>query len=220
MLYLGLKVKARVPNLSPHSSDPMGEIQYSATCSFLTLARCHHGLPWHQVLATAMLDHLTLNLCPHSYPGLPRGEGVRCFTHSDLFNPCPLQGILLSWPFYKWREWSTESLRLFPKSHSKLEVELGFKPCSTSVGCHFKDFAIKKLCKHEQIVKSVWQRGKRTRGRGREISSRERISVYKEARVRRDYESNQISSRALVTNACNLSYLGVWDQKNCSSRLA
>jgi hypothetical protein len=56
--------------------------------------------PWTsltQDLAPALMDLLALSLGPHSHLGLPSGEGMRCFTPSDLFTPHPLQVILLSY---------------------------------------------------------------------------------------------------------------------------
>jgi hypothetical protein len=50
---------------------------------------------------------------------------------------------------------------------------------------------------------------KRARGRGRKTSSRERVSVDEEARIRRSYDSNQISRWVLAAQGCNPSYLGV-----------
>jgi hypothetical protein len=58
------------------------------------------------------------------------------------------------------------------------------------------------------------QRGKEGRGRGRKISSRESVSVDEEARVRRGYESNQISSGALVAHYCNPTYIGGKDKED------
>jgi hypothetical protein len=40
------------------------------------------------------------------------------------------------------------------------------------------------------------------------MRSRERVSMDEEARVRRDYESNWISSQTLVAHAYNPNYIG------------
>jgi hypothetical protein len=80
----GSKVKDSGPSLSLNSCDPIGGVPQRTTSWFLTLTRCHHGLPWHQDLAPAMLEHLALNLGLHSHPGLPGGGIYEVLLHTVI----------------------------------------------------------------------------------------------------------------------------------------
>jgi hypothetical protein len=57
-------------------------------------------------------------------------------------------------------------LRVFPRSHSKIEVESGIKPGSTSVACYFSHFTVRKRYKpgtENKDREAEKKRGKRQR---------------------------------------------------------